>query len=230
MSKMLNMSTDPKKHATALLLTALLFWVPQAFAQTNTGHVPDILGLTLSMSREQAISYLKANFAASEPREITEAIGSRDYMSSQLPVSYVTYIVRNTPTSEQLEKQAAAFYSPSGSEWTPAGIDFDEIKISVSPVNSNEILAIKRRSSFRESDQPLLMVFQQSVVAKYGPPVDNAAVGQPGTQWSALWSGTPKPRVMGEFSGFQRNLAYYQCSALGDSVADLDRNFSYAID
>lgn len=128
-----------------------------------------ILGVTLSMTREQAISYLQAKHGAGQPQQITHQVYvGADYTP---PAVVAAYSLDITPTEEK--------YSESGSVSNPcmgegpSATDLagsDHFCIEVSPLDNDDILAIKRARVYPTAKQPLKTTFMQSVIGNMANP------------------------------------------------------------
>jgi hypothetical protein len=166
----------------------------------------DILGVKLSMTADEAIKYLKANFITSEvtidkPRPVT--LTSPGQAPIAIPTDIIIgYEITVTPKAEQaanavetadLNKRVAAGRAAGfGQLVRPNPESADLVRLNVNPGNPQEILAIKRTRVYRPEDQPLKTVFMEAVEQKYGKPVlsgregfDADAPAASGCSWSA---------------------------------------------
>jgi hypothetical protein len=165
----------------AALAIGLSFVGAPALAAGQFGPASDILGMQLTMSKDELHKFIDDKFDVANFKEVTSKLGNSDYSTPDIVTQFTFRITPKDEQAANAKKDAdekaeiqnlnkAGFTGP-GDRPVPAARGVDAIVIALSPVTgSNDILSIDRMRFYAEGDRPLLNVLLDSFTEKYGPP------------------------------------------------------------
>jgi hypothetical protein len=169
-----------KRVVVVSLLAIFLIYVSIAYAQIS--NESDILGIKLTMKKDEAIDLLTSKYSARKIKDLTMDINTSDYSMKNVLLGYMFDI---TPQSdidknnaeeqkgrEGVQRAIAATGQRPGLRIRDHEPGKDIVKLYVDPENSNKILGITREKNFLPDDQPLEKVLVDTFVTKYGSPRD----------------------------------------------------------
>lgn len=187
----------PANKVLLTLAVCIVLLPSPLFAQDKFGSNSDIVGLKLSMSRDEAIKFLKTNFNVVDSKELKQQIQTNDYKTPEILLGYELTIITKgeqdqnkaqTKNEKENEKVAAAIGVRPGLRQNEFASD--KIKIALDPTDENRILAITRTRNFNPDDMPLANVFYNTFIEKYGKPKKDSDRGVPlnGGVENGVWS------------------------------------------
>jgi len=164
-----------------LCLFAVCILMPSvSFAQAKFNNSTDILGINLTMSKDDITKTLQANNKDLTPGEYKKEIQTPNFKGPEWIIGYhydVTPKEEQDLNSKEIEaaKKSAEEYMSRTGQRPPMRIRDHEpakdgIDISVNPNDTNKVLSIVRKKDYTVNGQPLLKVFKDALYSKYGKP------------------------------------------------------------
>lgn len=164
------------------LQAILILAASHAYAAGPVSPESDILGVNLTMARDQAKKFLSSEFPGSETIDLTVQLGTNDFKKSAV-LGFIMNITSKADNSTNSAKSAQAAAqtqlnnrvlgnSPLNMPVAAAGdYGHDSVTVLADPNdNATDIFAISRYKEFSKANFPVRKVLLDSLTEKYGQP------------------------------------------------------------
>jgi len=210
-------------YATSLQ-AILILAASHAYAGGPISPDSDIVGIKLSMTRDQAKQLIQQQFGTTDFPAKTMKFGMPEY-NRDIVLGFTGEITSATDkqanqTRMDAQRKAAVAMGCNSPLCMPVadGLIKDTISVYVDPTaGSSGILALVRKTEYPQNSDMLESVFLQSLADKFGKPFFND--NYHGYYWA---DGIPySDRI-----NYLNNADFVECSRFADNVADLPAQFT----